>query len=276
MARGYNIGTECYALLTSSYDAEMLLPVKIVLLEKYSIHDRMTYKVKIREIFESNFELLKEHLAGFKVSANLKSENKIVLIKKSDLETVKEMSGLMEFIKDKEFFLEENYITLDKDGLYDLYDRFVKYLINYHYRRLYQIMSRSFLANRPVFENQKEMFKRRINKIGFGDMFEKYNLKYNPKFAAEDYELWTRVAALLRICNIQEPLLKYRLAETQVTHSNKNAIQKSQEEIKTKLANHLTADLEILQKIKKIYAMKNKEPSFAKKNSTFLRNAGML
>ena len=34
MARGYNIGTECYALLTS-YDAEMLLPVKIVLLEKY-------------------------------------------------------------------------------------------------------------------------------------------------------------------------------------------------------------------------------------------------
>ena len=177
MARGYNIGTECYALLTSACDAEMLLPVKVVLLEKYSIHNRMTYKVKIREIFESNFELLKEHLAGFKVSANLKSENKIVLIKKTDLDTVKEMSGLMEHIKDKEFFLEENYITLDKDGLYELYDRFVKYLINFHYKRLYQIMSRSFLANRPVFENQKEMFKRRINKIGFGDMFEKYNLK---------------------------------------------------------------------------------------------------
>ena len=108
MARGYNIGTECYALLTSSYDVEMLLPVKIVLLEKYSINDRITYKVKIREIFESNFELLKEHLAGFKISVNLKSENKVVLIKKSDLDSVKEMSGLMEFIKDKEFFLEEN------------------------------------------------------------------------------------------------------------------------------------------------------------------------
>ena len=145
MARGYNIGTECYALLTSVYDAEMLLPVKIVLLEKYSINDRMTYKVKIREIFESNFELLKEHLAGFKVSANLKSENKIVLIKKSDLESVNEMSGLMEFIKDKEFFLEENYITMDKDGLYDLYDRFVKYLINYHYRRLYQILYKTII-----------------------------------------------------------------------------------------------------------------------------------
>ena len=104
MARGFNIGTECYALLTSSYDAEMLLPVKVVLLEKYSIHDRITYKVKIKEIFESNFELLKEHLVGFKVSVNLKSENKIVLIKKCDLETVKEMSGLMELIKDKEFF----------------------------------------------------------------------------------------------------------------------------------------------------------------------------
>jgi hypothetical protein len=38
-------------------------------------------------------------------------------------------------------------------------------------------MSRAFLANRPVIEKQKEMFKRRINKVGFGDMFEKYKLK---------------------------------------------------------------------------------------------------
>ena len=27
-----------------------------------------------------------------------------------------------------------------------------------------------------VFENQKDMFKKRIEKIGFGDMFQKYNL----------------------------------------------------------------------------------------------------
>ena len=43
--------------------------------------------------------------------------------------------------------------------------------------QLYQLTSRSFLANQPIFENQKEVFKRRVEKIGFGDMFQKYDLK---------------------------------------------------------------------------------------------------
>ena len=46
MVRTYNIGTECYALITCPNEPEFLLPVKVVLLEKYTQGERTTYKVK--------------------------------------------------------------------------------------------------------------------------------------------------------------------------------------------------------------------------------------
>ena len=57
MVRTYNIGTECYALLISHTDPEFLLPVKIVILEKYTLNSKVTYKVKVKEIFESDFDI---------------------------------------------------------------------------------------------------------------------------------------------------------------------------------------------------------------------------
>ena len=86
------------------------------------------------------------------------------------------MSDLLTYLNTKPFFVEDNYITLDKNGLKELYHKFLKYMINFHYKKLYDLMSRNFIANTPIFENQKDMFKKRIEKIGFGDMFQKYNL----------------------------------------------------------------------------------------------------
>lgn len=177
MARTYNIGTECYALITSTSEPEFLLPVKVVILEKYTLNDSATYKVKIKEIYETNFSYLKEHFGIIRMPISMKSENRTTLLKKLELESTNSMSELIQKLNDKPFFLEDNYITSSKEGLVELYNKFVKYIINYHYRKLYQLTSRSFLANQPVFENQKEIFKRRVEKIGFGDMFQKYNLK---------------------------------------------------------------------------------------------------
>lgn len=177
MVRTYNVGTECYALITSPNEPEFLLPVKIVLLEKYTMDGRATYKVKIREIFESDINFLKEHFGNVKVSMNLKSENRSVILKKSEIDSVKTLSELVQKLNDKAFYLDDNYITPDKAGLVELYNRFVKYIINYHFRKLFQLTSRSFLANQPVFENQKDVFMRRIERLGFGDMFKKYELK---------------------------------------------------------------------------------------------------
>lgn len=177
MKRTYNIGTECYGLITSHTDAEFLLPVKIVLVEKYVTNSKTKYKVKIRDIYESNFEYLKEHLYGLKVSMSLKSDAQTILIKRNKLDSINSIGELLTCLNEVSFYLEDNYITLDKEGLRDLYNRFTKYLINYHYRKLYQLMSRPFISNTPIFENQKDVFKRRVERIGFGDMFEKYDMK---------------------------------------------------------------------------------------------------
>lgn len=177
MVRTYNIGTECYAILTCSSDPEFLLPVQIIILEKYSLGNKTTYKVKIKDIFETNFEYLKEHMFQLKLALTLKSDKPPVFIKKSKIDSFENKTELLTYLNDKPFFLEDNYITLDKNGLKDLYYKFVKYLINYHYEKIFQLMNRSFLANTPIFENQKNMFLKRVYKIGFEDIFKKFELE---------------------------------------------------------------------------------------------------
>lgn len=176
MKRTYNIGTECFALVIPSNDPEFLLPVKIILLEKYAMGERITYKVKIKDILETDIDFLKDHFMNVKVQTNLKSGIN-ALLKKPELDDVNTLSDLLQKLKDKTFYLEDNYITLDKEGLIDLYNRFVKYMINYHFRKLYQLTSRTFLINQPIYNNQKDVFKRRVERLGFGDVFQKYDLK---------------------------------------------------------------------------------------------------
>lgn len=177
MKRMYNIGTECYGLIVPSNEPDFLLPVKLVLLEKYAMGERTTYKVKIKDILETDINYLKEHFLSVRVQTALKSTTSNALLKKNDIDSVNTMSELLQKLNDKPFYLEDNYITLDKDGLVDLYNKFVKYIMNYHFRKLYQLTSRTFLINQPVYNNQKDVFKRRVERLGFGDVFQKYDLK---------------------------------------------------------------------------------------------------
>lgn len=179
MNRTYNIGSECYALMTSQTDAEFLLPVKVLILDKITRGTNTIYKIKIRDILETNFEYVREHLQGLRVPMSSKSDNLTTLIKKQQLEALSGMGELLNYLNEKPFYIEGNYVVLDKEGLKDLYIKFTKYLISYHYRKLFQLMSRGFIANTPIFENQKDMFYKRVNSIGFGDMFRKMDLKIN-------------------------------------------------------------------------------------------------
>lgn len=163
--------------ITCPNEPEFLLPVKVILLEKYTQGERTTYKVKIREIFENDINYLKEHFSSVKVSMSLKTNNITALLKKPEVESVKTISELIQKLNDKPFYLEDNYIVPDKTGLIDLYNKFVKYIINYHFKKLYQLTSRSFISGQPIFNNQKDVFLRRVERLGFGDMFQKYDLK---------------------------------------------------------------------------------------------------
>ena len=144
-------------------------------MEKYSLGNNTTYRVKIRDIFETDFNYLKDNFIQVRVQKNIKGDLG-TLIKKTQLNSINNKTELLNYLNDQTFFLEDNYITLDKNGLRDLYNKFVRYLINYHMRQLYRLMSRSFLANTPIFENQKDMFLKRVNKIGFKDIFDKFEL----------------------------------------------------------------------------------------------------
>ena len=108
---------------------------------------------------------------------SLKTNNITALLKKPEVESVKTISELIQKLNDKPFYLEDNYIVPDKTGLIDLYNKFVKYIINYHFKKLYQLTSRSFISGQPIFNNQKDVFLRRVERLGFGDMFQKYDLK---------------------------------------------------------------------------------------------------
>lgn len=175
--RSYNIGTECYALLTSTNYPEVLIPVQAVILEKYALNNKNTYKIKIKDVFETDFEYLKEYFPNIKHPTTLKESNYgKSLVKRDVMKSFNNKTEFLTYMSDKPFFIEENYITLDKDGLKDLYCKFVKYLINFHYQRLFQLTSRSFLANTPIYENQKNMFIKRVNKIGFEDMFKRFGV----------------------------------------------------------------------------------------------------
>ena len=168
---------ECYALVTSPNEPEFILPVKVMLLEKYTQGDKTTYKVKIKEIYENDINFLKEHFINVKVSMSLKTANLTTLLRKGEVDSIKTMSELIQKLNDRPFYLEDNYIVPDKTGLIDLYNKFVKYIINYHFRKLYQLTSRSFLINQPVYNDQKDIFIRRVESLGFGDVLKKYNLK---------------------------------------------------------------------------------------------------
>jgi hypothetical protein len=180
MVRTYNVGTEVYGLLTATNDPEFLLPIKVIILEKYTHNNRVDYRVKIRDIFETDFEYIKEHLGNVRVHMTLRTSSQVArnsLITGTVLGNMNNKTELLTYLTDKPFFMESNYLTLDKESLKDLYCRFVKYIINYHYRRLFQLTSRSFLSTTPIFENQKDMFLKRVEKIGFGDLFQKFDMK---------------------------------------------------------------------------------------------------
>lgn len=175
---GYTIGTECYGLITTPNEPDFILPVQLIILEKYKMGSRNMYKVKIKDIYETDFNYLKEYMYRLRLLTTLTGEKgQRNFIPKSKMSEFENKFELLNYLNDCPFFLEENYITINKEDLRELYYKFVKYLVNYHYEKLFTLSSRSFMANSPFFENQKDMFLKRIRKIGFADVFDKFELE---------------------------------------------------------------------------------------------------
>ena len=71
--------------------------------------------------------------------------------------------------------------------------------------------------------------------------FDKYNLRYNPKYIyVEDYELWARAFRYLKLCNIQDVLLKYRWHDNNVSNKHKEAQINNVKKVQNNLLNFCT------------------------------------
>ncbi len=98
--------------------------------------------------------------------------------------------------------------------------------------------------------------------------FEKYNLKYNPEYLCEDYELWSRAISYFRIANLPEILLKYRWSGENLSKPTKEFISstiKVQENMLNFLTNNKKEQDEIMDTINHTYSWL--ERIFSIKNS---------
>ena len=152
----------------------------------------------------------------------------------------------------------EYIARMDSDdvSLSDRFEKQVKYLNNHpeisilgtafeHFPKNKKVIHPTHVTLLDIFEgcfvaHPTVMFRRAD--------FEKYDLKYNETFpCAQDYELWSRAVRLLKIANLSDVLLRYRVSESQIS-SRKIELQKSlNNEVKQNILNFLT-DNKILQK----------------------------
>ena len=90
--------------------------------------------------------------------------------------------------------------------------------------------------------NPTVMFRKKI--------IEQYNLSYNENIStSEDYEFFSRAIKYVKIANIPEILLKYRILETSNSHYNLQTLQKNDHKIKQNMLDFLTDDPILQQKI---------------------------
>ena len=81
--------------------------------------------------------------------------------------------------------------------------------------------------------------------------FEKYNLEYSQNFIhAEDYDLWSRAIKHLKMENLQEFLIKYRIREDSISNKFKDIQQLNTERIQQNMLEFLTDDKLLQKKIR--------------------------
>lgn len=83
---------------------------------------------------------------------------------------------------------------------------------------------------------------------------DKYQLRYDPSFTCEDYELWSRIARYLKFHNLQEVLLKYRRENKQGNVSSTLGVfMESEKRVRQNILDFLTNDVKLQNKIRLLF-----------------------
>lgn len=98
--------------------------------------------------------------------------------------------------------------------------------------------------------------------------FERYNLKYNPEYKCEDYELWSRAIRYFKFANLNEVILHYRWHDTNLskpTEIFKTSVLRVQEN----MLDFLTDDEKLRQKLLRATVYRPKKMKLSLKEKIF-------
>jgi len=92
--------------------------------------------------------------------------------------------------------------------------------------------------------------------------FNKLNLKYDPSYSCEDYELWSRAVRNLKFINIPKVLLKYRINSDSITYNRQEILLKDSDRLRVNLIDYMkTKNLDTsidIEKVKKDFDYKKR------------------
>ena len=156
----------CHALLSSTRNPEIIIPVKAVIDDVFFDENIPTYVLKIIKVYD-NIHFLKEFLYDTPYLTNHKGKSKPLKIPKFN--TTAELEIWLSQKTTYRFCVESNFVVKTKIEMLDLFHRIQEYIIYKELRSIKRSIMRSSYTG-PLKINSKIDYNERI-KRAFGDKF---------------------------------------------------------------------------------------------------------
>ena len=157
----------CHALLTSSYDPEIMIPVKGIIEEVYFEENIPVYSIRIIKFYD-NINFLKQNFIGKPFLTNYRGKPKPITLPK-EIKTTAEMENWLGENSKYRFCIESNLVVRTKNEMMQLFDRIGEYLILQKLRSIRKIILRT-PYNGPIKINSVAEYSIRMERA-FSDLF---------------------------------------------------------------------------------------------------------
>lgn len=162
----------CHALIYSTQNPEILIPIKGIVEDIHFREDIPIYVIKLLKFYD-NIYFLKENLYNRPFQLKIEAKPKPFIIPK-EIKTVVELENWFIDVCQHRFVIESNFVVKTKNELVDIFSKIQEYLIIKNLR-----VARDS-SMRPLFENPLKIstkieFEQRIKRM-YGDKFDNEGL----------------------------------------------------------------------------------------------------
>lgn len=96
--------------------------------------------------------------------------------------------------------------------------------------------------------------------------FRKYDLKYDSQYeCSQDYDLWSRAIRYVKIANLPEVLLKYRVEGQNITQRKRDVLFSDTRKVQNNMLNFLTSDKKLQDQIRMMLKLPDRPLTFWQK-----------